>query len=72
MIAGFPVAGYLLVPESAHLRLLAAVGLWLICTCAIVFYRRKRQVEEFEKDIINVLGLISRAASLWVIYPTSD
>lgn len=70
MVVGFPVAGYLLVPElPVHLRLLAALGLWLICTCAIVFYRRKRQVEEFEKDIINVLGLISRAVSAGLSIP---
>ena len=70
MVVGFPVAGYLLVPElPVHLRLLAALGLSLICTCAIVFYRRKRQVEEFEKDIINVLGLISRAVSAGLSIP---
>ncbi|CDU08547.1 TadB-like protein involved in pilus formation and/or protein secretion [Vibrio coralliirubri] len=67
---GFPVAGHMLFPQLAmHHQLLAAVGLWFVCACFLVMYRRKEQVEEFEQGIINVLGLISRAVAAGLSVP---
>ncbi|MDH5975821.1 type II secretion system F family protein [Vibrio splendidus] len=67
---GFPASGHMLFPQLAmHHQLFAAVGLWFVCTCALVMYRRKMQVEEFEQGIINVLGLISRAVAAGLSVP---
>ncbi|MBY7729245.1 type II secretion system F family protein [Vibrio bathopelagicus] len=67
---GFPVSGHMLFPQFSMLhQLLAASGLWFTCTCALVMYRRKIQIEEFEQGIINVLGLISRAVAAGLSVP---
>lgn len=67
---GFPTSGHMLFPQlTMHHQLFAAVGLWFVCACALVMYRRKMQVEEFEQGIINVLGLISRAVAAGLSVP---
>ncbi|GEM75718.1 pilus assembly protein TadB [Vibrio agarivorans] len=67
---GFSIVSDILMPElPIYLQILATLGLWLSFTCAVVIYRRKLQVEEFEKGIINVLGLISRAVSAGLSIP---
>ncbi|MCZ8498766.1 hypothetical protein O9929_14980 [Vibrio lentus] len=61
---GFPASGHVISPTgNAHHQLFAAVGLWFVCTCALVMYRRKMQVESSNKASSNVLGLISRAVA---------
>ncbi|KZX68265.1 pilus assembly protein TadB [Vibrio sp. HI00D65] len=67
---GFPIASHAFLPKVAlYYQVIAVAGLWLTCFFALVFYRRKLQVEEFEKSIISVLGLISRAVSAGLSVP---